>query len=136
MRLNKLDNTLLYYVASPYTAPTTISKREQHRMMVKRYQDITRLGAKLILDYDLDLVLPITTSKVLREFEPALGTRWDYWAKTDTNLVKHCDALIVVQMDGWKESVGVQAEIDVAKLENKLIYYLDPVTIHVRRETY
>ncbi len=124
-----LDDTKLYYLASPYTAPSTLSKRHQHQLMLSRWREVTELATKLIFYYDLDLILPITTSKVLKDHEPRLGTHWEYWKKTDTNLVLHSDGLIVAMMPGWKESIGVQAEIAIAKKVRKPVYYIDPITL-------
>jgi hypothetical protein len=40
---------------------------------------------------------------------------WEYWEKFDRAFIVASRALIVLTIDGWKDSVGVQAEIKIAK---------------------
>jgi len=40
---------------------------------------------------------------------------FDYWEKYDRAMLERCSGLIVLMLDGWKESVGVQAEIRIAE---------------------
>ena len=48
-----------------------------------------------------------------------LPTEWSYWERTNRRFLEMCDELIVVALNGWEESVGVQAEIRIAiELEN------------------
>ena len=43
-----------------------------------------------------------------------LPTEWAYWEKVDREFISRCDELFVVCIDGWEESTGVQAEIEIA----------------------
>lgn len=47
------------------------------------------------------------------------------WYKHGIQVLAHCDRLIVLKMPGWKESIGVQMEIAVARLLNIKIRYFD-----------
>ena len=46
---------------------------------------------------------------------------WEYWKKYDECFIEWCDQVHVWCMDGWKESRGVQAEINMAKKFGKEI---------------
>ena len=50
---------------------------------------------------------------------------WQFWSKFDSEFIYFCDYMIVVMLDGWKESTGVIAEIEVALELGKTVYYFD-----------
>ncbi len=51
---------------------------------------------------------------------------WKFWAKFDEEFIKVCGKLLVITLKGWKESVGVTAEIKLAKKYGIPIEYIDP----------
>ena len=116
------SSTRLYYLASPYSAST--DEQMQHN-----YELITKLGAIITELYGYALIMPITTSHQMRKFNPNLGTSWEFWQRVDLNYLAHCDELIVVTMPGWKESIGVTAEIAFATQREIPITYLDPIDL-------
>lgn len=40
---------------------------------------------------------------------------WEFWRQYDRQMLSMCSELWVVEMDGWGESVGVAAEIEIAR---------------------
>lgn len=48
---------------------------------------------------------------------------WEFWKRQDFAFIIWCDKLVVLELDGWKESVGVQEEIEFAKNLGKEIFY-------------
>jgi len=51
---------------------------------------------------------------------------FEFWEKMNLSFLSRCKKMLVVMMLGWKESIGLQGEIDFAK-ENKIsIEYIDP----------
>jgi hypothetical protein len=48
------------------------------------------------------------------------------WIGYDLKILRDCDALIVVKLDGWENSAGVKAEMDEARSLGIPIIYLDP----------
>jgi hypothetical protein len=54
-----------------------------------------------------------------------LPTGYDYWKSRDRLLVSRCDGIMVAKMDGWKESIGVQDEIQCARELGLPVYYID-----------
>lgn len=126
MPLEMLPADKLYYLASPYSHPD--KETQDHR-----YLEVSRVAARLIKEYHLKLILPITTSHALRAVDPGLGTSWTAWEALDIELVKRSDVLLVVNMPGVSESIGVQAEINVAQNHGIPVLVIDPVTFAVWR---
>ena len=93
---------ILVYMASPYTHK---SARVRH----KRFVDVTKAGAKL-KEAGFAVVLPITTSVPMVKYS-GLKSTWEDWKDNDLEFLSCCDALVVLKLDGWKESIGVKAEM-------------------------
>ncbi len=127
--INELDKDLLYYLASPYSALGKLTS-DLDRLTIEelRWMEITEIGATLT-ELGFVLVMPITNSHILKRVNPNLKSNWAFWERIDTEYAKRSDALIVTTMQGWKESIGVTAEIEIFKGMNKPIYYLDPVNL-------
>jgi hypothetical protein len=47
-----------------------------------------------------------------------------YWGNYCLDLLKRCDSMVVLQLPGWKESYGVQKEIEFCNNNNISIKYL------------
>lgn len=50
---------------------------------------------------------------------------FNYWSKFDFVMLSKCDALYVLCIEGWQQSVGVTAEIKQANELGLPIYYID-----------
>jgi len=50
----------------------------------------------------------------------------DLWVRIDAPMLAACDALIVVLVDGWLESRGVQHEIVMFERAGKTVVYWAP----------
>jgi len=50
---------------------------------------------------------------------------WSFWEEYDTEMIKWADELHVVKMPGWDNSVGVQAEIKIARKLKKPVKYIE-----------
>lgn len=44
---------------------------------------------------------------------------WDFWHEFDKAFIEWADEVYILKKSGWKESIGVQAEIKIAKSLNK-----------------
>lgn len=100
------------YLAIPYTGMQELSFKTANKVAAK-------LMKKGYLVYS-----PISHSHPIATQEN-LPKTWEYWEDVDTEFLKWCDYLYVVTLDGWKEGVGVQAEIRIAKACGKqIVYYL------------
>jgi hypothetical protein len=67
---------------------------------------------------------PIVHSHPLTAF--GLPTDWAFWERCDRQYLQRCDELVVSTLDGWQESVGVQAEIKLAAELAKPVSFLHP----------
>jgi nucleoside 2-deoxyribosyltransferase len=55
-----------------------------------------------------------------------LPTDWPFWERIDRDHLERCDEVVVLMLDGWRESVGVAAEIRFAAELGKPVRYLAP----------
>ncbi len=58
--------------------------------------------------------------------EHGLPTGWAFWERWDQAFLERCDAVVVLMLDGWESSVGVQAEIRIGTELGKPISYRAP----------
>jgi nucleoside 2-deoxyribosyltransferase len=67
-------------------------------------------------------------------------TDWQFWEAHDRRFLEQCDVVVVLMLDGWQESRGVQAEIQIANELGKPVRYLAPggegatTSAHVAKE--
>ncbi len=52
---------------------------------------------------------------------------WKFWQRLDEEFVRICKKIIVVTLDGWETSTGVQAEIKLAKKYGLEYEEIDPL---------
>lgn len=132
MKLKDLNKDWVYYVASPYSALHPKTEDDRSRIQRERYNSVTQVIAKLTKDHELVLLGPITHSHNLKIFEPGLGTSWDFWKRYDTKFIERSvDAMLVIKLPGWEDSIGVDAEIVLAEKLDKPIYYLNIQTMEL-----
>jgi hypothetical protein len=55
-----------------------------------------------------------------------LGGTFDAWQSLDLRMLDGCDGLLVATIPGWRESVGVAAEIEHMRRRGKPILYVVP----------
>lgn len=55
-----------------------------------------------------------------------LPTNWPFWERFDREHLAQCDEVVVLMLEGWRESVGVAAEIRIAGELGKPVRYLAP----------
>lgn len=54
----------------------------------------------------------------------SLPTDFEFWKRLNFEFIDWCEELHVLRLPGWNESKGVTAEIDYAKLTNKLVFHI------------
>lgn len=96
----------LYYLASPYShKDATIRKR--------RAEDVT-CAAVSLLRHGIFTFAPIAYNEPWEKYN--LPGDWTFWCDFDKKFIERCDGgLIVLMLDGWEKSVGVNAEVAHAK---------------------
>jgi Domain of unknown function (DUF1937) len=96
----------LVYLAVPYTHPDLVVREG-------RFNAVNRHAA-LLMKQGLHVISPISHSHPIA-LAGGLPTDWQFWEAYDRAILETCSKLIVLKLDGWEESVGVQAEIRIAK---------------------
>ena len=49
---------------------------------------------------------------------------WRFWQRHDRRYLEVCDEVVVLMLDGWRESVGIQAEVAIARELGKPVTFL------------
>lgn len=105
----------LYYLASPYTHSKKRVKKMRAEEATKAAVDLLHLGVYVFA--------PIPYNSPWEKYH--IPGDWSFWADFDKTFVERCDGgIIVLKLDGWKESVGVTAEIEFAGELGLPVYYV------------
>jgi hypothetical protein len=106
----------MIYLASPYSHPDPDVREARYRAACLATASLLRAG-QLVFS-------PIAYSHWTAEH--GLPCTWSFWAMFDRWFLEHCDEVVVLMLDGWKASVGVQAEIRIARELGKPVRYISP----------
>jgi hypothetical protein len=98
--------TPVTYLAGPYSDPDPIVRR-------LRFDALNRAAGQLMAAGVL-VYSPISHSNPIA-LAWDLPTGWDWWQRQDMAMLERCQRLVVLTLDGWRDSVGVQAEIRAAR---------------------
>lgn len=104
------------YLASPYTHPDPVVRNN-------RFRTVCIVAAQLMGKGEF-IYSPIAASHPIAE-AGGLPKTWDYWAEYDREMISHCGKLIVLKLNGWEESVGIAAEIEIANGFGIPVEYMD-----------
>ena len=47
-----------------------------------------------------------------------------FWQKLNFDMIDRCDEVVVLTLDGWQDSIGVNGEIDYAERNHKPVTYM------------
>ena len=110
---------LTVYLASPYSHP-------EPEVRAARYNAVSKMAANIIVESGGQTMpfAPITHSHPLYVLRPETGADFKSWQAFDEWMIRNCDEIWVLTLDGWKQSVGVQAEIAYAKKIWKPVRYV------------
>jgi nucleoside 2-deoxyribosyltransferase len=106
---------MLIYLASPYSHPYPSVRNA-------RFDAVCRVAAQL-MSRGLLIFSPIAHSHPIA-CAGDLPTGFDFWERYDRAHMDACGGMIVVMMDGWETSTGVQAEIAYMRAAGKPIAYI------------
>lgn len=101
--MTKNENTRMIYVASPYSHPSRVIRRW-------RYTLVCHYMAELLIN-GYRAFSPIAHSEGVHAACPDLPNNFAFWGPLDLDILRRCDSIHVLKLDGWRQSVGVQAEI-------------------------
>lgn len=97
--------THLIYLACPYSDPDPAVRAQ-------RFEAVNRAAAALMADGRY-VYSPISHTHPIA-VAGDLPTGFDYWEGYDRVMLGACTEVVVLALDGWQESRGVQAEMQIA----------------------
>jgi len=106
----------MIYLASPYSHSEAVVREE-------RFRAACRATVRLIAAGHV-VFSPIVHGHPL--VHHGLPTDWPFWERFDRDHLQRCDEVVVLMLDGWRESIGVAAEIRIAGELGKPVRYLTP----------
>ena len=104
----------MIYLASPFTHGDPTIRQQ-------RFEAVCRAAAALICRGQT-VFSPIAHSVAICRYGVPLD--WEFWQRHDRRYLEACDEVAVLMLDGWRESVGVQAEITIARELGKPVTFL------------
>jgi hypothetical protein len=107
----------LIYLACPYM-------HKDPSVVLERVKTVNRTAGKLIVD-GFYIYSPISHSHPIAQ-EVDLPGDWQFWQGFDKVMLNACKGLYVLKIPGWEQSIGVQAEIKIAKELGLEVEYIDP----------
>lgn len=108
----------MIYLASPYTHPDPAVRQQRF--------DAACGAAAVLMRAGHNVFSPIAHGHPLTE-KHGLPCEWPFWERHARWYLERCDEVMVLMLDGLKESVGVQAEIEIAESFGKVVWYRYPV---------
>jgi hypothetical protein len=108
----------IVYLASPYSHP-------EAGVRGARY-DIACAHAAQLMAAGECVFSPIAHSHPIAEYlDDRLVCDFDFWMAEDLPILAACSVLKVLCIDGWKESRGVQREIEFARERGIPVEYIE-----------
>ena len=107
----------LIYIASPYSHPDP-------QVRIQRFEDVCYYVGELMCG-GKHVFSPIAHCHPIQVVHD-LPCDWEYWKETCIAYLSCCYKIIVLQLDGWDSSVGIAAEIEIAKESGLEIEYVIP----------
>lgn len=97
----------LVYLASPYS--------DANPEVMAFRADAAAATMALMLDQGVNVFSPIACSASVSKFRKGEPFEYEAWSNVCEAMIERCDSLVVLMIDGWKASTGVQAEIVYAR---------------------
>jgi nucleoside 2-deoxyribosyltransferase len=111
-----MDIPCKVYLASPYT-------HNDKAVMEERFINACKAAGRLLCA-GFKVFSPIAHSHPIAQVHD-LPVDYAFWSKYNLSWISWADRLYVLRLDGWKESTGVQKEIEYALLLDKPIVYME-----------
>ena len=95
------------YLACPYW-------HEDEKIREERFEKATKAAAWMMTNWGYAvfsaLSHTVTIAKVMKEKKGL-----NFWLEQDVEMLRHAEQMFILTLDGWKESEGVNYEIEVAE---------------------
>ncbi len=99
----------MIYLASPYSHPDPVVREHRFQAACRAAAALVRAGCVVYS--------PIAHSHPIAQH--GLPTDWAFWGHQEHQHLERCDAVVVLQIPGWVQSRGVQAEVRLARRSGK-----------------
>ncbi len=113
----------LIYLACPYS-------HKDPRVREERFNQVNKVASGLMSE-GFYIFSPISHTHPIA-LEGKLPLEWEFWEGYDTSIIKHCKCVLVLQLDGWKESTGVQSEIKIAEKFGIPVEYMEFIDLRLQ----
>jgi hypothetical protein len=110
------------YIASPYSHPDPAVRR-------LRFEQACRYAGRLLVQ-GITAFSPIAHSHPIAELCD-LPKGFEFWRKFDHSFLSSCDAMHVLQLDGWQDSAGILAEIEIAESLGIVVSMIDGAALEL-----
>ncbi len=107
--------TNLIYLASPLSNPERKVREERYNLAIE--------ATGLLLKMGVFVYSPIAHNYVIAN-RHELPNEFSFWQEFDSLMISRCDVLAVLMLPGWRESVGVIYEINLALELGKTVKYI------------
>lgn len=108
------------YLATPHNHHNSLIRTERYRAAQK--------AASIIFACQIPVYSPIAHwHPIAIHFDLPHG--WNYWKFQDEALLRASAELWVILIEGWETSVGIKAEVAIAKALGKPVHYIDPADL-------
>ncbi len=115
----------LYYLATVYS--------KSPRGIEAAFEDAARLAGRL-LKIGIVVYSPIAHTHPIAMFSGIDPLDHSIWLDFDARMMRAADACLVATMTGWRESYGVNHEIEFFKAAGKPVLYLNCRTLEMSEE--
>jgi len=103
----------MIYLASPYSHPDPLVREARFDAACRPTADLIRGGEPV--------VAPVVMGHPLVRY--GIAGDWSFWQPLAKVYLRRCDELVVLQLDGRRESEGVRAEIALASALGKRVHF-------------
>ena len=110
------------YLAAPYSFKNE-DGTEDFVIMQQRFEEINKC-ASILMKLGYYVFSPITHNHPLVLLNN-LPRTYEFWLGYDKSFLDWCDELHIFMIDGWKESKGVEWEINYIKVIDKKVFYIE-----------
>ena len=107
----------MIYLAAPYSDPDAFVRQLRFEATCSATAALVRAGQQVFS--------PIVHGHPLTQH--GVPGHWAFWERHARWHLERCDEAVVLMLDGWQESEGVQAEIRIAGELGKAVSYRHPV---------
>jgi len=107
---------IVIYLASPYSHPEAEVRRARFEAACRAAAELTRQGKTVFA--------AVVHSHQISRY--GLPLDWKFWARHDRRFLELCREVVVLMLPGWEASVGVQAEIAIARELGKPVSFIRP----------